>query len=254
MTLSLALPPCSPSPLGRLDPRWKLAALALAVAAVALLNTLTAALLALAAAVLLAVLGRLSWRWLRGRLLAALAFVALFAAPLPWLLWEKGSAWAWGPLVVSPYGARAAALLLARAAALVLLVLVGLATSPLEDNLKAAHALFVPGLFVHIALLTYRYLFVLGGEWVRLRIALRVRGFRNRPTGHSYRTIGQAAGTLLVRGAERAERVGQAMRCRGFDGRFRSLTAFRTRAADVLAFLAVVAAAVGLVWLDRLPG
>ena len=70
--------------------------------------------------------------------------------------------------------------------------------------------------------------------------ALRVRGFRNRPDLHSYRTIGQVAGTLLVRSHERSERLAQAMRCRGFDGRFRSLHAFRTTVADVLAFALVV--------------
>ena len=43
------------------------------------------------------------------------------------------------------------------------------------------------------------------------------------------------------------------MRCRGFDGRFRSLAAFRTRPADVLAFALIAAGAVGLCWLDRAP-
>jgi hypothetical protein len=43
------------------------------------------------------------------------------------------------------------------------------------------------------------------------------------------------------------------MRCRGFDGRFRSLTAFRTTAADVLAFALITAAAAGVVLLDWLP-
>ena len=40
------------------------------------------------------------------------------------------------------------------------------------------------------------------------------------------------------------------MRCRGFDGRFRSLAVFRTRFADVLALLLVTAGGVGLIWLD----
>ena len=129
--------------------------------------------------------------------------------------------------------------ILLKATATLTCVLVLLASAPLDVTLKAAHALRLPGVLVQLALLTCRYVFVVADELARLRVALRVRGFRNRATAHSYRTVGQVAGTLLVRGAERAERVGQAMRCRGFDGRFRSLTAFRTRAADVLAFVAV---------------
>jgi cobalt/nickel transport system permease protein len=61
--------------------------------------------------------------------------------------------------------------------------------------------------------------------------------------------MGHVTGTLLVRGYERGERVAQAMRCRGFDGRFRSLTDFRTTRYDVL-MLALVWATAGamLVW------
>src|SRR5262249_10391141 len=115
-------------------------------------------------------------------------------------------------------------------------------------------ALHVPGLLVQLAMLTYRYVFVLAAELARLRVALRVRGFRNRVTRHSYRTVGHVAGTLLLRGSERAERVGQAMRCRGFDGRFRTLTTFRTTGADVALFALIVLCAAGLLawdWFQR---
>jgi cobalt/nickel transport system permease protein len=125
-------------------------------------------------------------------------------------------------------------------------------TAPWEVTLKAAHALRVPGLLVQLVALTYRYLHLLVEEVGRLRIALRVRGYRNRASLHSYRTVGHVAGTLLVRSSERAERVGQAMRCRGFDGRFRSLVDFATRPPDVLAFGLIVAWAGGLLAWDIL--
>jgi cobalt/nickel transport system permease protein len=140
--------------------------------------------------------------------------------------------------------------MLVKAVALVSLAAVLLVSAPLDATLKAAHALWLPGLLVQLALLSYRYLFVLGDELARLRVALRVRGFRNRANLHAYRTVAAATGTLLVRGHERAERVAAAMRCRGFDGRFRSLVEFRTRTLDVLAFVVIVAGVVGLCWLD----
>jgi cobalt/nickel transport system permease protein len=135
-----------------------------------------------------------------------------------------------------------------KALAVLTLALVLLITAPLNATLKAAHALRVPGLLVQLAVLSYRYVFVLAAELARLRVALRVRGYRNRANRHSYRTVSHVAGTLLVRGQERAERVGHAMRCRGFDGQFRSLAEFRTTAADLAFFLLLVggAAAVGL--------
>jgi cobalt/nickel transport system permease protein len=250
MTLAFTPPPCPDSPLRRLDPRWKLAALALAALAAALLRTVPASALALAGALLLALLARLPARWFLGRLGATALFVALFALPL---LLDGGPAWSWGQLHLSAHGAKVALLLCLKAAAVVTLFLVLLASAPLDATLKAAHALRVPGLVVQLALLTYRYLFLLADELARLRTALRVRGFRNRASRHAYRTVGRVAGTLLVRGYERGERVGQAMRCRGFDGRLRSLTAFHTRPADVLAFAAVVGCAAAVCWLDFRP-
>jgi cobalt/nickel transport system permease protein len=235
-----------------LDPRWKLAAFAAATLAAAVVRTLPAALLALAGALALAAAARLPWAWLLRRLGAVLPFLALLALPLPFLLRGPGPAWEWGPLHASAHGAAAGLRLLAQGTAAAVLVLTLLATAPLDALLKAAHALRVPGLLVHLTLLSYRYAFVLADELARLRVALRVRGYRNRATRHGYRTVGQVAGTLLVRGHERAERVHQAMRCRGFDSRFRSLAAFRTTAADVAAFLLIAGGALGVAAVDWL--
>src|SRR5262249_12453141 len=157
---------------------------------------------------------RMPWRWYGQRLLILGVPLAFFVLPMP-LLSTEGF----------PEAARLAGVFIAKALALATLAAVLLVSAPLDATLKAAHALCVPGLLIQLALLSYRYLFVLGDELARLRVALRVRGFRNRANAHSYRTVGHAAGTLLVRGYERAERVSQAMRCRGFDGRFRSLAA-----------------------------
>lgn len=253
MTLAFSAPPRTRSFLSRLDPRWKLAALLFAAAVAATLHTLPAAGAALAAALLLALLARLPARWFLERLAALALFLALFTLPLPWLLADNGPGWTFGRLHFSLHGVEVALGLAARAVAIVTLLLVLQATAPLEDTLKAAHALRIPALFVQLGLLTYRYVFVLADELGRLRIALRVRGYRNRVRRHSYRTAGHVAGTLLVRGYERAERVAQAMRCRGFDGRFRSLTAFRTRPVDVLAFVVIAASAAALAAWDWLP-
>jgi cobalt/nickel transport system permease protein len=250
MTLAFVPPACPDSPLRRLDPRWKLAALGLFAAAVSVLATLPAAAGALVFALILAALGRMPWRWFLSRM-AALALVLLFfVVLLPLLMHDDGPRWELGPVEFSLYGLRVAALLCLKALAIVTLMLVLLVTAPLDATLKAAHALRVPGLLVQIVVLTYRYLFLLADELSRLLVALRVRGYRMRPRPQRLRMAGHLTGIVLVRGYERAERVGQAMRCRGFDGRFRSLTAFRTTAADVAAFLIMGSCAGGLVAWD----
>jgi cobalt/nickel transport system permease protein len=56
-------------------------------------------------------------------------------------------------------------------------------------------------------------------------------------------------GTLVVRGVDRGERVAQAMRCRGFDGRFRTLTTDRLRWTDgAFAATVLIAFALLCIW------
>jgi cobalt/nickel transport system permease protein len=244
MTLGFAQLPTPDSLLRRLDPRWKLAALGLSLVAVALLRTLPASGVALVIALGLVIAGRLPPRWYLARLGATAALLAPFVLTLPFLMPGPEGTPSW-------HGVEVALRLSVKAMTLVTLALVLLVSAPFVDTLKAAHSLRVPGMLVQLFLLTYRYLFLLAEELARLRVALRVRGYRNRATRHCYRTIGHVTGMLLLRSHERGERVSQAMRCRGFDGRFRSLTTFHTAPKDVVFFLLLAAGSVGLVLWDH---
>jgi cobalt/nickel transport system permease protein len=175
-----------------------------------------------------------------------------FLIILPLTVDRGGSSFEFIGIRLSLAGVIAAVALICKTMAIVALVLVLLASAPLHVTLRAAQRLYVPSLLVQLTMLSYRYVFLILEELNRIRMAVRVRGFRNRMDRHSYHTIGQVTGTLFVRGAERAERVAQAMRCRGFDGNFRSLDAFRTTGRDVVLFASVVAAAAGLVLCDYL--
>ena len=92
----------------------------------------------------------------------------------------------------------------------------------------------MPDKLVHLLLLTYRYVFVLDQEYGRLHRAIRTRGFVPRTGLHTYRTYAYLIGMLFVRAAARAERVHQAMICRGFRGKFHSLQLFSFTASDVV--------------------
>jgi cobalt/nickel transport system permease protein len=250
MTLALRHHDVPDSPLARWDARWKLAALLVAVAGIATLDRAVPAAVALGGGLLLLVVARLPRRWVRNRLavfvLASLPFVLI----LPFTL--DGPGWDLGPLHTSERGLLAGVAVALRCVAIGVFALVLVGTAPVHHTLAAAHKLRVPGLFVLLALLAYRYAFVLADELRRLRVALWVRGFRAKANRHGYRTLGHVTGAVLVRGADRAERVADAMRCRGFDGRFHTLTAFRTMIGDVAGFVLLAAATIALVLWDRL--
>ena len=91
----------------------------------------------------------------------------------------------------------------------------------------AMYRLRVPEKIVYLLLMTYRYIFVIEEEYLRLMRAAKIRGFRPGTNLNTYRTFSFVIGMLFVRAAARAERVHQAMRCRGFNGKFYSLQEFR---------------------------
>ncbi|MBC07998.1 cobalt ECF transporter T component CbiQ [Thalassospira sp.] len=108
-----------------------------------------------------------------------------------------------------------------------------------------------PPVLVHLMMFTVRYISVLHDEYHRLRMAMKLRGFKARNNAHTYRSFGYLFGMLVVRSLERAERVLEAMKCRGFSGHFPMIDdmAFRRRdGVFAVFFLALIAA---LVILDR---
>jgi len=238
------------SVLARRDARWRLAAFAVAIIGVALLRTAGPGALALAFALLLAWIARVPGRWYRDRITILLLALIPFLIVAPFTVDLGERLWEWRFLHLTDAGLLFTATLAMKTVALVTLALTLLSSAPLHVTLAAARKLGVPKLLVQLTLLTYRYVFLLLDELGRLRIALRVRGFRNAMSVHAYRTVGQVTGTLLVRGSDRAEHVAQALRCRGFDGHFHTLIAFRTQAADVLMFVLIVAIVGGLVGWD----
>lgn len=239
MSMAFDVPGSVDGPMRQLDARWKLVGIIPTCIILAAVNDLRAAALGLAGALALAAAARVPPLRLARRLVPVAALlVALFVGTI-FVAPAGETSWTIGPFAISPARLEGLARVFLKTMALVTLVIVLFETTPLDELAQGARGLGVPGPLILIGLLSQRYVFLLAEEFGRLRTALRVRGFRARAGRHTYRTIGQVAGTLLVRGHDRAERVHQAMLCRGFDGRFRTLHAPRTTPAN-LAFVAVL--------------
>lgn len=83
----------------------------------------------------------------------------------------------------------------------------------------ALHKLGAPRVFVVQLLFIYRYLFVLMEEGARMVRARSLRSFEGR--GGGLTVYGSLVGHLLLRTVNRAQRIYNAMVCRGFDGNVR---------------------------------
>lgn len=251
MTLALRSARIPDSPVARWDTRWKLAALVVCAIGTATLRSPLFAAVALLAAIAIAALARLPRRDVIGRLVLVGLAVLPFLLIVPFTLDPTGPGWDIGPLRLSERGLNAAFGVVLRALAIGTFALILLGTAPPPRTFAAAHALRMQGVLVQVTQLAHRYATVLSDEARRVRIALRTRGFRAGTNSHTYRTLGHAVGGLLVRGGDRADQVAAAMRCRGFDGTYRTTMAFRTTLADVLSFFVAVAGTMALVIADR---
>lgn len=123
------------------------------------------------------------------------------------------------------FASIAARVLLTTSAAVLLI-----GTTGMERVCAGIERLGVPDVFTTQLLLLYRYIFVLVEETLRLSRARSLRSFGGRGMGIA--TYGNILGHLLLRTIARAQRVYEAMRCRGFDGRVRLQTRLRMRPAD----------------------
>ncbi len=90
------------------------------------------------------------------------------------------------------------------------------ATTGMDRLARALRMLGVPRIFVLQLLLTYRYISVLTEEVARMQRAYALRAPGQR--GVHTRAWGSFAGQLILRSFDRAQRVWQAMRARGFTG------------------------------------
>lgn len=122
-------------------------------------------------------------------------------------------------------------------------------TTPLPELMRAAHFFRCPSVLVELALIMYRYIFLMFEEAARIRSAQKSRlgyaSFRN--TIHSVSTLG---GMLILRSYDRAERNFAAMRCRGYRGVMTAVVPSRLKGHDwgvLLGAIAILAA----IWMVR---
>ena len=237
------------SSIHHLDPRLRIVAATVFTTLVAVAENETALIASALVAVALAAVARLPLGAVIKRLLVVMGFVALIWLILP-LTFEGAVAARWGPFSFYLPGVMLAAQITLKSFTILLSLMALVATMPLATLGHALQRLRVSTKIVHLLLMTYRYIFVIEAEYHRLRRAAKIRGFQARTNMHTYRTYAYFVGVLFVRATERAERVMQAMLCRGFKGQYYCLSEYDKHPGNWLFAGCMAAAAMGLVVLE----
>ncbi|NVL92931.1 MAG: cobalt ECF transporter T component CbiQ [Desulfobacterales bacterium] len=232
-----------------LDPRIKIIVAILFSVVVAVSSSFLALFTALAVSLSLIVLARLSAKAVFYRLLLVNGLILFLWLLLPFTF--KGEAlFTIGPLIGTREGVLYASQITVKCNAILLAMIALVATIPIFTLGHAMSQLHFPDKIIHLFLFTYRYIHVIFQEYHRLTNAMKIRGFIARTNIHTYRSYAYLVGMLLVKSYDRAERVYEAMLCRGFSGRYYALSRFSIKTGDILYLSLMLAAILGLVVLQ----
>jgi cobalt/nickel transport system permease protein len=175
----------------------------------------------------------------------AKAWLALAAAPLGFMLAGAGVLIVQidaGGLSLAPNGFAVAVGLIARSIAGLTCLLFLALTTPVTDLVAGLRRLSLPVEVTEVALLTYRFLFLLADTATAMDAAQAARlghdGFKRR-----LRSLGLLAANLLPRAMDRARRMEIGLAARGWEGEMRVLPQqAKLSAIGLTAVLAVEAA------------
>ncbi len=184
--------------------------------------------------VLVMALAEIPYGMIGKRLLLALPF-CLFAGVSD-LLFDRAPVLYLGAFAVSG-GMLSCGILLLRTLLCVAAVLILVAVTPFSELTGQLRRMHVPRFLVLLFEMTYRYVGTLIEETASMYIAYGLRSRTKK--GLDIRHMGSFVGQLLLRSFDRAERIYQAMQCRGYALAHTWQTKRRMQGADY-AFLALV--------------
>lgn len=231
------------------DPRVRVVFAAGFSLTVALSSDFRALTVALIYAISMVMMARLHWLSVAKRIFALAGFLVLLWLILP-LTFGGKVLFSLGPLTFYRQGLIVAAQISLKSIA-ILLAIIGLITTMTVATLGATlDRLGVPSKLVALMLLTYRYIFLVAREFERLSNAARVRAFKPGTNLHTYKTLAYFMGMLFVQATTRAQRVHNAMRCRGFAGRFYTLYDFLPIKQSILPVCITTTIILSQLWLE----
>jgi len=160
---------------------------------------------------LLMALSETPYSMLLKRFLIALPF-CLFAG-ITNIIFDRAAAFAVCSVSIS-YGTVSLFTILFKMYLCVMAVLILVAVTPLSEITAAMRRLKIPGVFAAVFEMTYRYIGVLFAEAYAMRTAYALRSVGGK--GVAMKDMGGFVGQLLLRSIDRADRVYNAMKCRGY--------------------------------------
>ncbi len=229
------------SAIQHIDPRVKIVVVFFFSVVVAVSNQIPVLLWALALGLLIVSFARVPIKELARRLTPVNLLIGFLWLFLPFTFTGKPLFYL-GTLPVTYEGVIYATQISIKSNAMMLVLIALVATTPIFTLGHAMCELKIPKKIVHLLFFTYRYIHVMQKEYVRLINSMKIRGFTPKTNFHTYRTYAYMIGMLIVKSFDRAQRVHNAMLCRGFRGNLYSLSKFSIKGRDVISLFLMMTA------------
>ena len=137
-----------------------------------------------------------------------------------------------GPFTATTQGVVYTAIITLKSNGVILAMTSLISTMAVQQMGAGMQSLRIPDKFCRLFLFTWRYVHVMSTEFYKMRRAATMRNFQPRTNLRTYQTYAWLMGMLLVRSLDRAQRVWQAMICRGFTGTFHTLNSLEVHGRD----------------------
>lgn len=232
-----------------IDPRVKIVVALFFVLIIAVTDNFRVVGVALIGALAMTILARLPLTLVGKRLLAANSFIIFIWITLP-VTYGGEPMFYLGPFPFSREGILLSNLITLKTNTIVLIMTSLLATSTIASLGHALEGLGLPGRLSFLLLFSYRYIFVIHGEYQRLVRAAQMRCFQPATTIHTYKTFAYLFGMTLVKSYNRGDRIHQAMLLRGFNGHLYPLAQHKITRTDIVFLCGGLTATTALVFLN----
>jgi len=236
------------SPIHRWDPRFRLISILTLIFSVIFLYNLELVVIGMICAIILAYISKIPFSFILSRMKVVFVLVLPFFIIIPFTIIGTGVEIAsFGSITLSYRGieyVKFAAMIVLKALTVVMLIFPMIGTSRMDITIKALEGLHMPNKLVQMFAFTYRYIFVLDDEFMRMDRSLTSRGFKKQGNLYTITTMSKAIAMLFVNSYERADRVFYAMRSKGYSGTVATLHEFHSRRQDWVNMAVVVGFAV----------
>ncbi len=229
----------------RLDPRGKTLIAFLYSIVVALSNRFPALLFAFFVSLIFVFLAGLSIRKIFFRLLIVNTIILFLWLVIPFT-YKGEPLFNLGPVTATKEGVIFAAVITLRSNTILLILISLVGTMSVFTAGRSMKQLGLPLKAVHLFLFTYRYIHSIYREYLCLMNSIKIRGFLPGTNMHTYRTLAYLVGMIFVKSHDRAERVRNAMLCRGFQGKLYDLVEFTLRPVDLAVMAVMMLALTGI--------